>query len=681
MSRTIRRLSRRAVVVAAVVASIVAGVPAWASPESESAEEGVELTDLSLEELMLVNVTTASKKEESAFEAPGVITVVGAEEIRRSGARTLEGILNRVTSMHLYSSYMFPRNRMTLRGDLAGQYDNHILLLINGRPFRDSMLGGMNSAFYQAFPVSSIERIEIVRGPGSVLYGSNAFVGVVNVITRKGKEQGTAGTVGGGSWDTLYADLSFGVESEDAKLKASAAGTYHQERGFQYTAFDEAIGPLPSNLDSDYQGSQSAGGYVNLTWDEVTLDAFLSFAANDNLGVLPIWPMQQLLQPNRHFVDLGWSHTFLDQITVATNATYNYSEWNFVVDDPGPANPLVNTGAHDLLVELSGTWSPHESFNATTGVWADYKRGQQEAINAATPDIPPFSELWWSGYLQADYTFLHVDWPFLHQAKLMAGFQWHKPEDKNVEFVPRAGLILSLTDRIDVKGLYGEAFRAPLPGETDLDAGAILQGNPNLQSEKARTVDVELLYHDDRMKASAVYFFSKQRNLIERFNPGTGVQFFNIGSISYHGVELDLKYAITANWFLRSSYTYQWNQDQLGNTNATLVSNHMFKIGASYASPRGFLIGAFYGMLSQPAQLAVPVVNPIPQTWNLLEVNAELDVNALLGTNIPLSPLIKVRGTNLADTDMNFPEWVRRNLNSLPQGGGAAGFADLTLRY
>jgi len=641
------------------------------------AEDGAasNLVDLSLEQLMQVEVTTTSKIAESAYEAPGVVTVVSAEEIRRFGARTVEAVLNRVTSMYLFSSYMFPKNRMSLRGDLAGHYDNHVLILINGRPFRDSMLGGMNSNFYQAFPVAAIERVEVVRGPGSTLYGSNAFVGVINVITRKGAEQTAAATVGGGSFKTIYTDASYGFETEAGRFKASVAGGYHNDKGFEYAAYDETIGPLLSNFEVDHQGSKRGAGYVNLTYADFVVDAFLSYGTNDMLGVLPIWPMQEMEQPHRHFVDAGWEDSFFgDKFTTRVNVTYNFSQWQFVVDDPGPVSPLVETKSHNLLGEVSGTYTPIEAVNVTVGVISDYKKGYQEAIGEPTPDIPPFSELWWSGYLQADYE--PID-----RLKIIGGFQWHKPDGESVQFVPRAGLIVDVTDHIGVKGLYGQAYRAPLPGETDLDAGAVLQGNPDLEAERAETWDAEVFYHDDRLQVSTAYYHTKEKDLIVRFNPGTGTQFFNLGELKMQGMELDWKYAVTESWYLRGSYAYQWNRDEAGTTDATLVSSHMFKIGASYDSPRGFLIGAFYSMLSEPGQLPVAQVNPKPETWHLLDVNLELDLNTLFGVDIPFDPLIKARGQNLANVEMDFPEWVRRNLNSLPQGGGAAGFADLTLRF
>jgi outer membrane receptor for ferrienterochelin and colicin len=143
-----------------------------------------ELVNLSLEELLQVKIITASRSEETLSTAPGVMSVITAKEIEQFGSNSLFEVLERVTSTYMNGYHLFPQNNPSLRGDLASNVDNHVLILVNGRPFRESFGGGYAFSIYLAFPVSMIEKIEIIRGPGSVLYGSNAFVGVINLITK-----------------------------------------------------------------------------------------------------------------------------------------------------------------------------------------------------------------------------------------------------------------------------------------------------------------------------------------------------------------------------------------------------------------------------------------------------------------------------------------------------------------
>ncbi len=136
---------------------------------------------LELEQLL---VTTASKSAERIADAPGVVSVISAEDIRNFGARNLLEVLDRAPATYGIGSYLYPQNVLSIRGDVLTHFDNHVLLLFDGRPVRESIYGGLNAAIYTSFPVEAIERIEVIRGPGSVLYGTNAYAGVVNVITK-----------------------------------------------------------------------------------------------------------------------------------------------------------------------------------------------------------------------------------------------------------------------------------------------------------------------------------------------------------------------------------------------------------------------------------------------------------------------------------------------------------------
>lgn len=130
------------------------------------------LLDLSLEELAHLSVSTVSKKTEPVSQAPGIVTVVSRDDIRRFGGRTLADVLMRQPSMLVFGSSFLDNMAVSARGGKLTHTDNWILLLINGRPIRESHNGGLNSDIYTMFPVEIIERIEIIRGLGSVILGS-----------------------------------------------------------------------------------------------------------------------------------------------------------------------------------------------------------------------------------------------------------------------------------------------------------------------------------------------------------------------------------------------------------------------------------------------------------------------------------------------------------------------------
>jgi outer membrane receptor protein involved in Fe transport len=194
--------------VRAALAALAAGVPLVATA-------AVDPTQLSIEELFEVKVYSASKYEQKTTEAPGSITVITADEIRLQGWRTLADVLRSVRG--LYVTYDRNYSYLGVRGFARmGDYNSRVLLLVDGyrlnEPVYDSALIGTE------FPLDLdlVDRIEVVRGPGSSVYGSNAFFGVVNVITRSGGDLQGA--------EAAAAVQSFGTDAERVSVGGRTAG-------------------------------------------------------------------------------------------------------------------------------------------------------------------------------------------------------------------------------------------------------------------------------------------------------------------------------------------------------------------------------------------------------------------------------------------------------------------------
>ncbi len=183
------------------------------------------------ETLWDIEVVTASKHEEKLSDAPGIISVVSAEEIAAFGSTTLSDVLNRVTSTYMIHAGTYMWNIASMRGQNVSVFDNHVLILLNGRPLRDGISGGHNNVFYNSFPVEGIDHIEIIRGPGSVLYGSNAYSGVINIITKKATEKtGVEASATYGSFNTTAINVGGGVHVND-DLNINFGGRFYNDDG------------------------------------------------------------------------------------------------------------------------------------------------------------------------------------------------------------------------------------------------------------------------------------------------------------------------------------------------------------------------------------------------------------------------------------------------------------------
>ena len=191
--------------------SFLAGAPLSALAQSPNVSP-LDLATMSLEELLRINVTTASKKSESLFDAPAIMVVLTESDLHSYGGRSLVEVLDRTTSVFFMGNQENLQGALTMRGDATLGANNHILVLVNGRPIQESTHGGMIHPFLRSFPLASVKQIEIIRGPGSVLYGTNAYVGVINVITKDWDVRRGRGRL---VWGVRYQDRLGGGREED----------------------------------------------------------------------------------------------------------------------------------------------------------------------------------------------------------------------------------------------------------------------------------------------------------------------------------------------------------------------------------------------------------------------------------------------------------------------------------
>src|ERR1700692_4270799 len=171
-----------------------AGAAAAATEPAPESSQG--LGDLSIEELMNEPITSASKKEQRIGSAPAAVYVLTGEEILRAGHTSIPEALRMVPGLSVarIDSHTWI---ITARG-FAGQYAGKLLVLIDGRSVYDPFYSGV-SWDIQDVPLEDLDRIEVIRGPGATLWGSNAVNGVINIITKKASDtQGGLAVAGGG---------------------------------------------------------------------------------------------------------------------------------------------------------------------------------------------------------------------------------------------------------------------------------------------------------------------------------------------------------------------------------------------------------------------------------------------------------------------------------------------------
>ena len=198
-----------------------------------------DIAQLPLEQLMQMEVRTASRYAQTALEAPAVVSVVTADDIRLFGYRTLAEVLGSMRG--LYVSYDRSYHYLGTRGFATpGDYNTRVLLLVNGVRFNDNLYDQATIGTDFPLDLDLVDRVEFVPGPGSAVYGANAFFGVVNVITRNGRQlAGPQISVEAGSQGSAKARFSLGtVDAQGSDWLIAVTRSSSRGADQYFSAFD-----------------------------------------------------------------------------------------------------------------------------------------------------------------------------------------------------------------------------------------------------------------------------------------------------------------------------------------------------------------------------------------------------------------------------------------------------------
>ena len=611
-------------------------------------------------------VESVSKTPEKSSEAPGVVDVITAQEIQAFGAKNLYEVLERATSVFMTGSFMFRNNMASLRGNLIKHEDNHVLILLNGRPFRDSTLGGVNWSLYAAFPISMIERIEVLRGPGSVLYGTNAFTGVINIVTQKpdGSQAHASTLAGTHGWQSYQLSGGYG----DGENGLHVGATYRRQQGWPFAATTE------SGYATGRYGEDSVGVFGSFHRNGFSANVFVADASQSSLGVAPIAPLIDS-HDMRVFVDLGYEWEIDEFQSLQWNFTYNRAEFGTVSAFQTP----YGVDSSGYLVEATYRAHLTDRLDLMIGGLADTHKGQDVILFPSVPPAtgsftPPYTETWYGIYCQLDYR--PTEW-----LKLVGGMQANLPGKVDGGIVPRFAAITSLTDELTCKFLYGQAFRSPYQVERSINAIPVLAGNPNLLPETIQTFDLQLAYSVEHFRLAATAFQSDFFDVVTRVG-ATPQSFVNQGRIEYQGLELENDWKLTDRLTWGGSVTYQENK-RGGVHNTTYVPNWMAKMGLAYENRcSGLSIGLFDTFFGpQAVSSSAAIVNPNPQAHHLLSLNTTLDVNRFLRRCSKSSARMQFFVQNLLDERVDHVEFERELVNTLPAGAGRTFYGGLQFDY
>lgn len=577
------------------------------------------LLGLSLTELSLLEVNVASKTYSPLPDAPGVVTAYSRSRLDQLGYNTLADLADITPG---YSSYTLYGERVfETRGQRASSYDNQKhLLLIDGIPIAHARANKVITE--EELPLYFAERVEFMRGPGSALYGTGAFLGVVNIAPKQLENNGSFSELSAstGSFDNNMRLMMNAYKREDSMNLSLNLGLYQKD------ASKAAVGQIDDPLYRNYDDQESQ--FVRIKYEQ--LEGVLQgweagiYYLNTRGGIGEYWMHSPIsLEAN----DIEWTtlapylrhkYSFTDDTELTSYLKYNRSSQfgvtlllnrNDFDNFDGESKPLLT---YDVQIEEYEFQSEiHTALridrHVIFGVNMDTRKQAEESsfysVNASANEIPivdhlPDQELdritVYSAYTQYQDRF-----NVLNGLLLTAGARLDAGESGAGNFQqvsPKLALVQKLDDRWNFKLLASGALRAPGLKETMLNNQIITVLNesgfdvsvPDLEPETMMSYELGGTYAHQNTTASLTLFKNYTTDTIRRTPlagaPNQDQVYTNVaGTVKSSGTELEINYAFNPQWNGFSNYSYAHSKDEDGSDLADIPISK-FNIGITYKS-------------------------------------------------------------------------------------------------
>jgi outer membrane receptor for ferrienterochelin and colicins len=611
------------------------------NPAKPGALSDAELLGSGLESLSQMKVVTASKFSQDIAKAPGVMTVVSKDELRRMNVSTLYELLSRVTGFTFTASQFTDRTMLAARGEQNLQTGGHILFLINGRPTREVLEGGFISDLLESFPVNTLERVEVIRGPGSVLYGSNAISAVVNLITRAVTANSLTLRGSGGTGGVVNGSME--ATARIGRLSALIGGQFRENSGWNPLVGISGFQPSIEDVSERRQSLLADIAYRGLRFQA----AYLDYA-----GPYILRGVAGRSQATRAFGDLGYAFHVAGPWESTVNLTYTRTTFvsnNFLALDRDSREAQVEWGNsvditkadHLAFGVLVRDTKGLEVLNLPGGFQATATRGEQA-----------------SGAI-----YLQWEREITSNVAVIGGLQSNKIAGLDWNLSPRFGLIWSPAVHWSVRGLYSSAFRAPSLDENNIRTPQLL-GDPNLRPERAETTDAGVFYQSRSLLAGVNYFHTKLLDAIVQNTVIFPLRYQNSARAAFQGVELEAKFYLTREWLLSGSLLYQTGSNANNGNGISPTPAWSPKGGLSYRRANGLSFDAFDQYSGSLAGYLNPE-NPIPGAFQMLSADLRCPVwrTGSSPRNVT-TPVFFIHGSNLTDHSIWLP--FANGQNSVP---------------
>lgn len=555
------------------------------------------------EEADALMVTVATKTEMTVQEAPSIVSVITQDEIRNSGAKTLDEVLRQVAGFYPYQSSVYPNITLNIRG-LSELTNPSVKIMINGHSLEEPV--EQNSEWIISFPVDLIKKIEIIRGPGSALYGSAAMNGVINILTKDGKDPSKV-SAAYGSFNTYRGTAQFSYSEDDVSL-LFFADAFYSDGDPRFIEKDAASATFPP-------GYSYAPGYTNEEFECRTFFTKLSYknfwltgyyredTREPPIGIGNALTDENYVPDKAVFAEAGYKGSLTDRTEISGKAYYEYrvsdTRYEMYSEDtaayfggfPQGEGIHMNSDA-DLYkagTEFVTSINALDSLEIVAGALYEYMEeyyikytlntnliGRPMVLDGITyapwqyiggmkdvsgpynyADEDKLKRTVYAGYVQGTWDIIRT-FPRMKvigkNLTLTAGLRYDKYDDVGSALTPRVGIVYAPNNRLFFKMLYGEAFRAPGFNEMYLKNNPAFVGNPDLEPETVKTAEILVGVNlTDRITATLDFFSVKKENTIRHYQ----TSFDNWGKIESRGVEGEIRFSYDKDKYGYFNVTFQ----------------------------------------------------------------------------------------------------------------------------
>lgn len=537
-------------------------------------------------------VITASRIPEDIKKTATSITIVTDKQIRQMGARNISDVLQKVPGFGYYY-YNTGTHVLYARG-MPDSGSTRLLFMVNSHHLNESFSGGATLT-HDTLSLDNVKRIEVIRGPGSSLYGAGAFAGVVNIITKEAADvDGCELTARGGSYDTQQYNILYGKTVKDLAIAFNY--NYFDTNGFHGTVTEDVqtsrdrlflthASLAPGRMQGDdvkhdaqltmnYKGLKFDGRYVNREWDVPV----------DYVGILPKNADYSMTD---YYLNLSYEKNLWEGLDFLGKVYRNHNSYHFYNQGPPGAailTPLLipvimpegNIGSVSVKnsrtgFELQTTYKLSDANTMLVGGTYEYMKQYDVRSKANTlatsslyfsiplPRVMNITRIQnYNRPVSRNFKAFFIEdlWDITKTVRLTTGGRYDDYSDFGDKFSPRIGLTWEFRKGYDLKLLYSSAFRAPSFG----NLYDFIFGNPDLKPETVDTYQVSLGAEIYSALSSRITWYQNwiKDAIGPKLEPGNEfLRNKNFDKMRTEGLEVEMKYDFGRGSYLSLNYINQ----------------------------------------------------------------------------------------------------------------------------